>query len=112
MWQAGVAGGHFALRLEDRLEAKSNANATELLERAKARLERIATDTNPARATAVQDKKRLLYKRKTAPSGRGRPRGRSATSSACWKSRCSTSRGAWPSGASARSAGSEGPSTA
>ena len=44
---------HFALRLEDRLEAKSNANATELLERAKARLERIATDTNPARATAV-----------------------------------------------------------
>ena len=38
---------HFAL--EDRLEAKSNAHATELLERAKARLERMATNTNSAK---------------------------------------------------------------
>ena len=39
--------GHFAM--EDRLEAKSNAHATELLERAKARLERMATNTNSAK---------------------------------------------------------------
>ena len=55
--------------MEDRLEAKSNAHAGELLKRAKARLERITTDPNPAKATVIVDKKRLLYKRATAPPG-------------------------------------------
>ena len=44
MERAESLADHFAM--EDRLEAKSNAHAAELLERAKARLERIATDPN------------------------------------------------------------------
>ena len=57
---------HFAI--EDRLEAKSNAHAAELLERARARLERIATDPNPAKATDIEDRQELIKKRATAPS--------------------------------------------
>ena len=59
-------GDHFAL--EDRLEAKSDAHATDLLERAKTRLERMATNNNPAKATAAADKRDLINKRKHAPS--------------------------------------------
>ena len=59
-------GDHFVL--EDRLEAKSDAHATDLLERAKAHLERMATNTNPAKATVDADKRELIHKRKHAPS--------------------------------------------
>ena len=58
---------HFAM--EDRLEAKSNTHAAELPERAKARLERIVTDPNQAKAaaTAIEDKRELIKKLATAP---------------------------------------------
>ena len=56
--------------MEDRLEAKSTAHSGEFLERAKARLEHMATDPKqPAKAAAIADKKKLLYERAMAPPG-------------------------------------------
>ena len=58
---------HFAM--EDRREAKSNAHAGELVERAKAHPEHAATDPRrPAKVAAVLKKGDLIKKRKTAPS--------------------------------------------
>ena len=64
---------HFAM--EDRLEAKTNAHAGELVERAKAHLEHVATDPRrPVKVAAITKKKDLIKKRKTVPSaGPGRP---------------------------------------
>ena len=77
---------HFAL--EDRLEDKSNAHAAELVKRAKARLERMVSATDPAKRTAGAVRQRLTHKQKYAPSeGATGQRGRSTTMSACWRSR-------------------------
>ena len=54
--------------MEDRLEAKTNAHAGELVERAKAHLEHVATDPRrPAKVAAILKKGELITKRKTAP---------------------------------------------
>ena len=54
--------------MEDRLEAKSNAHAGELIERAKPRLEHVATDSkHAAKAAAILGKRELIKKRATAP---------------------------------------------
>ena len=102
---------HFAM--EDRLEAKTDARAGELVERAKAHLEHAVTDPRrPVKVAAVTKRGDLIKKRKTAPSApnrRGRARGRIPTSRTSWRSRRSTSRGSWPSDASAGACCSRGP---
>ena len=58
---------HFAM--EDRLEAKTDAHAGELVERAKAHLEHVVTDAErPAKEAAFVRRKELVKKRQTAPS--------------------------------------------
>ena len=55
--------------MEDRLEAKTNAHAGELVERAKAHLEHAVTDPRrPVKVAAVTKRGDLIKKRKTAPS--------------------------------------------
>ena len=55
--------------MEDRLEAKTDAHASELVERAKAHLEHVVTDTRrPVKVAAFAKRADLIKKRQTAPS--------------------------------------------